>query len=63
MSKAIFVTIDIGCIECGVDSVLVGAFLSREDADKAALDRPDWRDGGQSSAQVFEVVVPKGKRP
>lgn len=61
------IVIDVGCHECGVDSVAVGAYRTRAGALRAAK-RCDartgrWRDGGETIAQVFEVSVPKAGTP
>jgi len=55
----LYVAMDIGCIECGVDSVCVGVFATEDDAMMALAarvggDDPEyWRDGGQARVQVF----------
>jgi hypothetical protein len=51
---------NIGCIECGVSSNLVGAFDSLEEANRIAKMFNDngeaaWRGGGQNIYQVFEL--------
>ena len=52
------IVFNIGCIECGVSSKVVGCF---DDFDKAkcVADRlnktMDWRDGGQNEYEVFDV--------
>ena len=61
MSEA-WVVIDVGCLECGVDSEPVGIFRSEAEA-KAAADRRDeetgqWRNGGQTYAEVFAMTLP-----
>lgn len=61
MSK-IYVVVDVGCHECGVQSEEVGAFLSKEEAvevsRKLFKKHGGWRDGGQTIPQVFEFEVP-----
>jgi len=60
MSKR-WIVIDIGCHECGVDSVLVGTYRSKYGAVRARnrllKETEGWRDGGQSIPQVFEVEL------
>lgn len=58
----VWVVIDLGCLECGVESEPVGIFPDKETAADAAERRDQetgrWRDGGQTSAQVFEMETP-----
>lgn len=58
----IYVVIDIGCHECGVDSEVVAAYKTRRAAEKAAERRDaengGWREGGRTIATVFEVPLP-----
>ena len=60
---SVFVVIDVGCHECGVDSEPVGIYRSQKEAVVAAAERDTetgrWRDGGQTRAQVFEMELPK----
>ena len=57
-----FVLIDIGCHECGVSSEYVKSFNSKSEAKEARQKLSnrsgDWRDGGQSIPEVFEVELP-----
>lgn len=56
--KGLWLVFNIGCIECGVSSNVVGVFKSKETADKIAerLDcNHNWREGGQNSYDVFEL--------
>lgn len=60
----LWAVIDIGCHECGVSSVAVGLFRSKQEADKA-VDECDertgcWRDGGQTWAMAFEFELSEG---
>ena len=52
-----YIVVNIGCIECGVSSDIVGVFTSKkkaeEIAEKLGSDH-DWRGGGQNSYEVFE---------
>lgn len=56
-----FLVFDIGCIECGESSAVVGIYDSREEADAAKVARADGdRDGnyfagGQHIVAVFEL--------
>jgi len=65
MSKTtdrVWVVIDVGCHECGVDSEPVGIFANEVDADTAASQRQaqtnGWRNGGQTIAEVFAMDTP-----
>lgn len=56
--KKAFVVVNIGCIECGVISNLVGVFSSKEQAESVAdvcQESFDWRQGGQNDFKVFEL--------
>jgi hypothetical protein len=59
-----YVVINIGCLECGVDSDIVGVFDDFDEAqivaDKLA-DRLSWRQGGQNKFSVFRI--PDGINP
>ena len=49
---------NIGCIECGVDSDVVGLYDTEEEADKVAEvcnDKLSWRQGGQNHFAVFDL--------
>ncbi len=51
-----YIVVNIGCIECGVSSNIVGIFDSKDRADTIAAQLDDthaWREGGQNSFQVF----------
>lgn len=53
-----YVVVNIGCIECGVSSALVGVFEHKHEAQAVAtrLDKShDWRQGGQNRFEVFEL--------
>jgi hypothetical protein len=59
MSK--YLLFNVGCIECGVSSNVVGVFESREVAEKhqKTLDHDHgWREGGQNNYEVFELPEP-----
>jgi hypothetical protein len=56
----VYVAVDVGCIECGEDSEVLGAFVSREQAEQVAdgariAQRENWH--GQHSFFVQECEV------
>lgn len=58
MSK--YLTFDIGCIECGESSSVVGVYESREEAQAALAERAGnehggYFSGGQHHVEVFEL--------
>ena len=60
--KVVFVAVDIGCIECGEDSNVLGIFGTKEMAveacDKARDEQlKNWR--GQHIFEVFEAKLPE----
>jgi hypothetical protein len=53
-----YLVINIGCIECGVSSQVVGVFETEEQAKEIAKnfdEKYSWREGGQNSFEVFLV--------
>lgn len=53
---------NIGCIECGVSSAVVGRFKTKAEADAAAekcQEHLHWREGGQNSFEVFDLREPQ----
>lgn len=49
---------NIGCLECGVSSKIVGIFKSKKEANNLAetlSESHGWRGGGQNSFEVFEL--------
>lgn len=49
---------NIGCIECGVSSNVVGVFDDEETANKVAKELSSshsWREGGQNSFKVYKL--------
>jgi hypothetical protein len=55
---AAWIVVNIGCIECGVSSGIVGVFTDKAQADAIAesLDGShSWRDGGQNEFEVFPM--------
>jgi hypothetical protein len=52
------VVVNVGCIECGVDSNIVGIFTDEKRAEEIAAlcaKKYHWRDGGQNHFDVFPV--------
>ena len=53
-----WILVNIGCIECGVSSAIVGVFTDKERADALADElntKYDWREGGQNYYDVFPL--------
>ena len=53
-----WIVVNIGCIECGVSSNIVGVFTDKVRADDLAAslyDTHDWREGGQNTFEVFPM--------
>lgn len=53
---------NIGCIECGVSSNVVGTYASEEEARHVAAicdAALDWRGGGQNAFEVFDLSAPQ----
>lgn len=62
----VFVAVDIGCIECGEDSGVIGIFKTEAAAQQAIQeyvnpDAPWGKEGrvGQHSEEIFEAEVPE----
>ena len=58
MDEKQWVVVNIGCIECGVTSAIVGTYDDKAEADRVAGDLDDklsWRQGGQNSFEVFAL--------
>lgn len=56
----LYILVNIGCLECGVSSDIVGVFTDKEDAyslEEECTEKFSWREGGQNSFEVFEVNV------
>lgn len=56
-----WLVVNIGCIECGVSTALVGRFDSKELAQAVANEcarEHGWREGGQNDFQVFDLDAP-----
>mgnify|MGYP001222953985 CR=1 FL=1 len=58
--KKRFILVNIGCLECGVSSNIVGVFTNEERA-KEELSRCaaefHWREGGQNAFEIFPMPV------
>jgi hypothetical protein len=55
--ETLYIVVNIGCIECGVSSDIVGVFDNKEAADEACAyctERYKWRGGGQNEFEVFK---------
>lgn len=53
-----YIVVNIGCIECGVSSKIVGVFDNKKRAESVAdqcLELYDWRENGQNSFEIFEM--------
>ena len=56
-----FLVFNVGCIECGVSSNVVGLYDTIEEADKVAVKlnkKLSWREGGQNSFEVYDLEEP-----
>lgn len=56
----LWILVNIGCIECGVTSNIVGVFTNKETADALAekLEKThNWREGGQNNFEVFPSPI------
>lgn len=61
-----YLLMDIGCIECGVSSKVVGVFADEAKANALAEELQEshfWRDGGQNNFQVFLLPEPETVDP
>jgi hypothetical protein len=57
-----YLVMNIGCIECGVSSKIVGLFSDKVRADKVAEacdEKHSWREGGQNHYEVFPLPDPE----
>lgn len=53
-----YIVVNIGCIECGVSSNIVGVFSDEEVANEIAnrlTETMGWRESGQNEYEVFEM--------
>lgn len=61
MSKQ-WLVFNIGCIECGVSSDVVGLYATEAEAENVACllgGELSWREGGQNSFEVFNLAAPQ----
>ena len=52
---------NVGCIECGVSSDVVGIYSSEDEAHRVAVacsDALEWREDGQNRFEVFDILKP-----
>jgi hypothetical protein len=57
-----WLVMNIGCLECGVSSAIVGVFADKEKAEAIADEcdkKYSWREGGQNHFEVFEIPGPE----
>lgn len=55
-----WIVVNIGCIECGVSSDIVGRFSDKAEARRIAdhlNNKAAWREGGQNYYEVFAEPV------
>jgi hypothetical protein len=55
---------NVGCIECGVSSDVVGFYATKEEAKQIAKtceDHLHWRQGGQNAFEVFDLRAPQAQ--
>ncbi len=53
-----YLVMNIGCIECGVSSDVVGVYDSEDEANRVSQvcsDKLSWREGGQNAFEVFDL--------
>ncbi|OPY74929.1 MAG: hypothetical protein A4E65_03706 [Syntrophorhabdus sp. PtaU1.Bin153] len=53
-----FLVVNIGCIDCGVSSDIVGVFETEAQANQIASDcwkKYRWREGGENAFEVFPL--------
>ena len=53
---------NVGCIECGVDSNVVGLYETEEEAlriARACREELHWRQQGQNAFEVFDLRIPQ----
>lgn len=55
-----WILVNIGCIECGVSSNIVGVFTSKNEASDIAKklnEKGNWRESGQNSYEIFKMLT------
>lgn len=50
-----YVVVDIGCLECGLGSNVIGIFTSKQEAENICKINSDRHDHSSRDYQVFEV--------
>ncbi len=53
-----WILVNIGCLECGVSSNIVGVFNDFDDAEKIKTlcdSKFEWRENGQNEFKIFEM--------
>ncbi len=53
-----YAVVNIGCLECGVSSDLVGVYYTLKEAQalqEECYNKYSWREGGQNSFDIFEI--------
>ena len=53
-----YLVFNVGCIECGVSSNVVGTYKTKEEAEKVSeimSEKLHWREHGQNSFEVFDL--------
>lgn len=53
-----YIVVNIGCIECGVSSAVVGVYADKAEAERVAEvlgDKMGWRQQGQNAYEVFPL--------
>ena len=53
-----YIVVNIGCIECGVTTNIVGVFDKKEKAELIVAqceEKYDWREGGENEFEIFEM--------
>lgn len=55
----VFVVVDVGCIECHLETIVLGVYATREAAKNRADEQekafPTFRDGGQHCVEIHET--------
>lgn len=57
-----YLLMNIGCIECGVSSNVVGLYDSEDQANSDAekcYEHLHWREGGENGFEVFDLQAPQ----
>ncbi len=59
-----WIVVNIGCIECGVSSDIVGVYATEAEAKKVAeacRAKLSWRESGQNAFAVFDLSAPQAE--